>query len=138
MHLHDAAALQGPLMDALVRQAVFGADAEKELARWAIWELGQAAGVRSASIHDLYIARGKGLCGGFTVPAINVRGRTYDTARAIFRTAIAMDAGAFLFEIARSEIAYTEQRPAEYVAVVVAAALREGYRAPVFIQGDHF
>ncbi|MBI3568760.1 MAG: class II fructose-bisphosphate aldolase [Gemmatimonadetes bacterium] len=138
VHLHDAAALQGPLMDALVRQAVFGADAEKELARWAIWELGQAAGVRSASIHDLYIARGKGLCGGFTVPAINVRGRTYDTARAIFRTAIAMDAGAFLFEIARSEIAYTEQRPAEYVAVVVAAALREGYRAPVFIQGDHF
>src|SRR5918912_860439 len=43
-----------------------------------------------------------------------------------------------IFEIARSEIAYTEQRPAEYVAVMLAAALREGFRGPLFIQGDHF
>src|ERR1043166_3692573 len=62
----------------------------------------------------------------------------YDTARAIFRTAIRLDAGAFILEIARSEIAYTDQRPAEYVAVMLAAALREGFRGPVFIQGDHF
>jgi fructose/tagatose bisphosphate aldolase len=62
----------------------------------------------------------------------------YDTARAIFRTAIRMKAGAFILEIARSEIAYTDQRPAEYVAVMLAAALREGFRGPVFIQGDHF
>jgi fructose/tagatose bisphosphate aldolase len=41
-------------------------------------------------------------------------------------------------EIARSEIGYTDQRPAEYVSVMIAAALREGYRGPVFIQGDHF
>ncbi|MDF3053682.1 MAG: putative fructose-bisphosphate aldolase, partial [Geminicoccaceae bacterium] len=38
---------------------------------------------------------------------------------------------------ARSEIAYTEQRPAEYVAVVIGAALREGYALPLFVQGDH-
>ncbi|HEY7818177.1 MAG TPA: class II fructose-bisphosphate aldolase, partial [Vicinamibacteria bacterium] len=44
---------------------------------------------------------------------------------------------AIILEIARSEIAYTEQRPAEYVAVILAAALREGYPYPVFIQGDH-
>ena len=49
-----------------------------------------------------------------------------------------MNAGAFILEIARSEIAYTDQRPAEYVAVMLAAALREGFRGPVFIQGDHF
>jgi fructose-bisphosphate aldolase, class II len=67
-----------------------------------------------------------------------VRGMAYDTARAIFRTARTLDAGAFILEIARSEIAYTEQRPAEYVAVMLAAALREGFRGPVFIQGDHF
>jgi fructose/tagatose bisphosphate aldolase len=94
--------------------------------------------VRPASIHDLYMARGRNEVHGFTVPAINVRGASYDTARSIFRTAIAMKAGAFLLEIARSEIAYTEQRPAEYVAVMLAAALREGYRGPLFIQGDHF
>jgi fructose/tagatose bisphosphate aldolase len=71
------------------------------------------------------------------VPAINVRMLAYDTARAVFRAAKARDAGAIILEIARSEIAYTEQRPAEYVAVILAAALREGYRYPVFIQGDH-
>jgi fructose/tagatose bisphosphate aldolase len=62
----------------------------------------------------------------------------YHTARSIFRTANRLDAGAFICEIARSEIAYTEQRPPEYVAVIVAAAIREGFRGPVFIQGDHF
>ena len=131
-------ALASTGMDTLVRAAVFGDAMEREYARWLIWELGQAAGVRPASIHDLYLARGRGGISGFTVPAINVRGASYDTARSIFRTATAMKAGAFLLEIARSEIAYTEQRPAEYVAVMIAAALREGWRAPVFIQGDHF
>src|SRR5687767_2614497 len=134
----DEAPLATEQMDALVRQAVFGADAEREWARWVIWELGQAVGVRPASIHDLYVARGRGEVGGFTVPAINVRASAYETARAIFRTANKLDAGAFILEIARSEIAYTEQRPAEYVTVILAAALREGFRGPVFIQGDHF
>ena len=131
-------ALAGPAMDELVAAAVFGDGTVREYARWMIWELGQAAGVRPASIHDLYLARGRGEVHGFTAPAINVRGAAYDTARAIFRTAVAMRAGAFLLEIARSEIAYTEQRPAEYVAVMIAAALREGFRGPLFIQGDHF
>src|ERR671932_339267 len=93
---------------------------------------------RAASINNLYLARGRGEVGGFTVPAINVRGMAYDTARSIFRTAVRMQAGAFILEIARSEIAYTDQRPAEYVAVMLAAAIREGFRGPVFIQGDHF
>ena len=131
-------ALRSTAMDELVEAAVFGDGTAREYARWMIWELGQAVGVRPASIHDLYLARGRGEVHGFTVPAINVRGASYDTARAIFRTAIAMKAGAFILEIARSEIAYTEQRPAEYVAVMLAAALREGFRGPLFIQGDHF
>jgi len=134
----DETVLATEQMDQLVRQAVFGSETEREYARWVIWEIGQAVGVRPASIHDLYVARGRGEVSGFTVPAINVRAATYDTARAIFRTALRIDAGAFIFEIARSEIAYTDQRPAEYVAVVLAAALREGFRGPIFIQGDHF
>jgi fructose-bisphosphate aldolase class II len=125
-------------MDALVREAVFGQGQRRDHARWLIWEVAQAVGVRPSSIHDLYMARGRGECGGFTVPAMNVRGMAYDTARSIFRTANATNAGAFILEIARSEIAYTEQRPAEYVTVLLAAALREGFRGPVFIQGDHF
>ena len=131
-------ALAGPGMDELVRTAVFGEGTAKQYARWMIWELGQEVGVRPASIQDLYMARGRGEVHGFTVPAINVRGASYDTARAIFRTAKSMKAGSFILEIARSEIAYTGQRPAEYVAVMLAAALREGFRGPLFIQGDHF
>ena len=131
-------AIASPKMDALVRMAVFGEQDERDHARWLIWEIGQALGVRAASIDELYRARGRGQIRGFTVPAINVRGMSYDTARAIFRTAQRLHAGAFILEIARSEIAYTDQRPTEYVAVMLAAALREGYRGPVFIQGDHF
>src|ERR1035437_7343613 len=138
LRINDASAIASRRMDELARLAVFGNESERAWARWAIWELGQAVGVRSSSIHSLYIARGRGDCHAFTVPAINVRGRAYETARAIFRTAIKLDAGAFILEIARSEIAYTDQRPAEYVAVMLAAALREGFRGPVFIQGDHF
>ncbi|MFL5582994.1 MAG: class II fructose-bisphosphate aldolase, partial [Gemmatimonadaceae bacterium] len=136
--VRDERALASDRMDRLAREAVFGADAAREQARRLIWELGQVVGVRPASIHELYMARGRGEIGGFTVPAMNIRAATYDTARAIFRTAKKLDAGAFILEIARSEIAYTEQRPAEYVAVLLAAALREGYRGPIFVQGDHF
>jgi fructose/tagatose bisphosphate aldolase len=124
-------------MDRLASQAALGQEGEREDAHRLLWALGQAAGVRPASIHELYLAIGRGECGGFTVPAINVRMLSYDTARAVFRAAMARDAGALILEIARSEIAYTEQRPAEYVAVLLAAALREGYRLPLFVQGDH-
>jgi fructose/tagatose bisphosphate aldolase len=130
-------AKQNADIDALVRQAVFGTEDEKAHARWMIWEMGQKAGVRPASIHDLYMARGRGEVPAFTTPAMNVRIMSYDTGRAIFRAAKRLDAGAIICEIARSEIAYTDQRPAEYVAVMTAAALREGFVGPLFIQGDH-
>src|SRR6058998_1676342 len=131
------AARQSAALDELVRQAVFGAPQEREQARWLIWEIGQAGGVRPASIHELYLARGRGEVPPFTTPAINVRVLAYDSARAIFRAARRLDVGAVICEIARSEIGYTEQRPGEYVAVITAAALREGFTGPLFIQGDH-
>jgi fructose/tagatose bisphosphate aldolase len=137
VRIDDPKRLQSSAMDRLVFQAVFGTSVERETARWLLWELGQAAGVRPASINPVYRARGRGECGGFTVPAINVRCLAYDTARAIFRAAQAGKVGAILLEIARSEIAYTDQRPAEYVAVLLGAALREGWSLPLFVQGDH-
>ena len=135
--VRDAAKLRSAATDRLVWQAVFGSGDEREAARWLLWELGQATGARPASINELYMARGRGDVGGFTVPAMNVRVMAYDTARAIFRAALGGKAGAIILEIARSEIAYTEQRPAEYVSVMIGAALREGYTFPLFIQGDH-
>jgi fructose-bisphosphate aldolase, class II len=134
----DEGSIASPAMDSLVYTAVFGDEDSRDNARWLIWEIAQHMGAIPSSIHNLYLARGRGETGGYTVPAINVRSLTYDTARSIFRTAIKLNVGAFICEIARSEIGYTAQRPPEYVAVVLAAALREGFRGPIFIQGDHF
>ncbi|HEY9015292.1 MAG TPA: aldolase, partial [Gemmatimonadales bacterium] len=100
--VRDQAKLRSAATDQLARQAVFGTGQEREAARWLLWELGQITGARPASINDLYLARGRGECGGFTVPAINVRMLAYDTARAIFRAARAGKAGAIILEIARS------------------------------------
>jgi fructose/tagatose bisphosphate aldolase len=134
----NAAALSAELIDRLAWTAAFGADADlRGTARWIVRSLAAAAGIRPASIHDLYMAMGSGEASGFTVPAINVRAMTYETARAVIRSAKKLNAGAFIFEIARSEIGYTEQRPHEYAAVLFAAALREGFTGPLFIQGDH-
>ena len=134
----NSGALPRDVIDRLVWTAVFGQDAElRGTARWIVRSLAAAAGIRPASIHDLYMAMGRGEATGFTVPAINVRAMAYDTARAVIRAAEKVNAGAFIFEIARSEIGYTEQRPHEYAAVVLGAALREGFSGPLFIQGDH-
>ena len=130
--------LRDRAIDILVRDAVFGTEEVRTFARWLIWELGQALGARPASIHELYMARGRGECGGFTVPAMNIRGISYDVMRAALRAALQTDTAAMIFEIARSEIGYTHQRPAEYATVLIAAAIKEGYRGPLFIQGDHF
>jgi fructose/tagatose bisphosphate aldolase len=134
----NASAVSSEQIDQLAWTAVFGKDAElRGTARWIIRSLAAAAGIRPASIHDLYLGMGRGEASGFTVPAINVRAMAYDTARAVIRSARKLNAGAFIFEIARSEIGYTEQRPHEYAAVLLAAALREGFTGPLFIQGDH-
>lgn len=135
----DEAAVRGPVVDALVWTAVFAKDEpSKESARSRIRSLAEALGIFPWSIAELYAAFGRGEVSGFTTPAINVRAMSYDTARAAIRAAVKKDAGALIFEIARSEIGYTDQRPAEYAAVMMAAAIREGWNGPIFIQGDHF
>jgi fructose/tagatose bisphosphate aldolase len=126
-------------IDTAVKQAVFEADPAKKTGL--LNDIRQAAdesGIYPASIQGLYKASGKGLYKGVTVPAINIRGVTYPVARAVFRAAMKDDVGAFIFELARSEMDYTLQKPAEYAACVLAAALKEGYKGPVFIMGDHF
>ena len=126
-------------VDNLVWLATFGDANERPMCQWLVWELAQYQGVRPWSVFDLYMARGRReVPPTFTVPAMNLRTRTYDTARAVFRAAQKLKVGAMIFEIARSEIGYTEQRPAEYASAVLGAAVKEGYQGPVFIQGDHF
>ena len=135
----DEKRLRGELIDALIRTAVFSpAEETRAAARRLIRGAAAASGIYAASIQGLYEAMGRGEVSGFTVPAINIRALTYDAAQAVFRAALAAGAGAVIFEIARSEIDYTSQRPAEYTAAITAAAIKTGFRGPLFLQGDHF
>lgn len=95
-------------------------------------------GVYPFSIQALYEARAKDGWTHFTVPAMNFRTLTYDSARAVFRSAKKINAGAFIFEIARSEMSYTEQRPKEFASYIFLAAIKENFTGPIFLQGDHF
>ena len=125
-------------IDKIVIDLIFSDDsvAKKKLAA-KILKLAYKKGIYPSSIHDFYMASGRGEFSGFTVPAINLRSLTYDLARAMFRVSKKNDSGAFIFEIAKSEMGYTAQPPLEYTAVVLAAALKEEYCGPVFIQADH-
>ncbi len=135
----DAAVVRGGWIDRLTHNAVFAGDAAlRDRCRWLIRTTGQELGAILASIEEIYRAKGQGAYRNVAVPAINIRGLTYDVARAVLRALAAIDGGPVLFEIARSEIGYTFQRPAEYGACVMAAAIKEGYVGPLFIQGDHF
>ncbi|HWR90730.1 MAG TPA: class II fructose-bisphosphate aldolase [Dissulfurispiraceae bacterium] len=135
--LKDRQALRN-MMDSVIQDAVFEPDDARRKALFLIVkEAAKACGAVPASIQGLYEEMGRNYP-GFTVPAMNIRGLTYDVARAVFRKAKEMNTAAMIFEIARSEIGYTKQRPLEYTTVVLAAAVREGYEGPVFVQGDHF
>ena len=125
-------------IDNVVTELIMADDSatKKKLAK-KILDIAYKSGIYPASIHDFYIARGKGEFGNFTVPAINLRSMTYDLARALFRVGKANNTNAFIFEIAKSEMGYTNQPPVEYSSVVLAAAIKEGYKGPIFIQADH-
>jgi fructose/tagatose bisphosphate aldolase len=126
-------------IDILIKDAVFSTDAAQKAAGFsAVKKTAAEAGAFPASIQGLYDAAGAGKWKGLTVPAINIRMLTYDTAQAVFRAALKDNVGALSFEIARSEIGYTKQPPAEYAACVLAAAVKTGFKGPVFIQGDHY
>lgn len=138
VRVKDPAALRGETIDRLVHTAVFGDGEVRESARWLIWELGWEVGIQSASIDSLYQARSREEYANATVPAINVRAMAYDFARAIVASAKRRNVGAFIFELARSEMGYTDQTCAEFATVMMAAAIKEGHTGPVFIQGDHY
>jgi fructose/tagatose bisphosphate aldolase len=123
----------------LIERSVFGKGDEQAQARFLTRLISLELNVVPASIHDLYMARGRGdVPANFTVPAMNLRALSFDAAKAVFRAAEKIEAGAMLFEIARSEMGYTNQSPAEYATNILGAAISEGYSGPVFIQGDHF
>jgi fructose/tagatose bisphosphate aldolase len=137
--IDDEKAFRDAAIRDLAWTAAFATDDATQLAaQWLVWEASQGLGALSASIHELYMARGRGEVSGFTVPAINLRAQTFDMARMVFETAGSADVGALILEIARSEQTYTYQRPIDYSTAVLAGAIAANWRGPVFIQGDHY
>ena len=137
--IDDVARLRADGIRDLAWTAAFSDDpATVEVAQWIVWEAAQELGARSASIHELYLARARGEISGFTVPAINIRAQTFDMARVAFETAITEDVGAWILELARSEQTYTYQRPIDYTTAVLAGAIAADYQGTVFLQGDHY
>ena len=133
---HDA--IRGDFIERLVRTGIFPDGEIRDAARWLIRATAEALDIFPASINGVYMAAGRGAYQNITTPAMNIRTLTFDMARAVFRAAQRTGTASFIFEIARSEMSYTWQRPADYTAAVLGAAIREGWRGPVFIQGDHF
>ena len=136
--VRDVAGFRDDLIDRLVATSVFGQGIERDAARWIIRVAAPALGAWPASIHPLYMAAGRDEYANRTAPAINARALAYDTMRAVYRAARANDCKIMIFELARSEMSYTQQRPAEYASNALAAAIKEGHEGPVFIQGDHY
>lgn len=123
----------------LAEISAFEAGERQAMARYLVRAAAADLGIYPASIHELYMARGRGdVPNTFTVPAMNLRVMAFDCARAVFKAANDINGAAIIFEIARSEMTYSDQRPAEYTTSILAAAIAEGYHGPVFIQGDHF
>ncbi len=126
-------------IDYLIYSGVLSDDAQvRHLCRVYIRKLAKILHVYSASIHPLYKAFGEGKVNGFTVPAMNMRTITYDVAREVFKKALEHEASTFIFEISRSEHKYTLQNQDEITVCILAAAMKEGYEGPVFLQGDHY
>ena len=125
------------MLDRWARAALLADKDVRAAAGWAIREAAQHAGIVPSSIQELYIARADGKWDNKTVPAMNLRGWTYQTCRAVFRAARKLDAHMLIFEQAIGEWQYAEQPPSEFTAGVLAAALREGHVGPIFLQADH-
>src|SRR5918911_206122 len=138
VRVKNPATFRAETIDRLIHTAVFGDPDARTAARWLIWEAGWDLGIQSASIDRLYQARARNEYEGLTVPAINVRAMAYDMARAIVASAQRRGVGAFIFELARSEMEYTDQTCDEFATVMMAASIKEGHKGPLFIQGDHY
>jgi fructose/tagatose bisphosphate aldolase len=82
-------AITADKIDVAIEAAVFAPEEEpRQHYRREIKALASSLGIYPASIQSLYEAAGKGLYRNTTVPAMNLRGMTYQVARAVFRAAL--------------------------------------------------
>jgi len=139
LEIIDEVILRSEGIDYLAREAALNPDKDvKESAQYIIREVGLLLGIKPASNHDFYMAKKEGKWPNTTTGTFNLRAGVYQEARLLMRVVKENNIGAFGFELARSETRYTGQRPGEYVAMGIAAAIREGYEGLLFFIGDHY
>lgn len=135
----DPATLREKDIDTIIYNALFAPSPDVgSHAQSLIYRLSELLSIRPSSMHSIYHAFATNELKGFCTPALNIRTLTYDSATLIFRLMIDKRIGAVIFEISRNEMVYTDQNPRHYAVSVLAAAIKEGYQGPVFLQGDHF
>ncbi|MFH0739547.1 MAG: class II fructose-bisphosphate aldolase [bacterium] len=125
-------------MRKLIEKYIFGPEKNRAKIYNKVKNKALKRGVFLASIAHLYKEIAKGNVTDFSVPAFNVRTLTFDTAYSIFKAAKKAKAGAFILEIASSEMDYTKQSPEEFALCVLGGAIKAKYKGLVFLQGDHF
>ena len=87
VHLKDAEKFRAGV-DKLVETSALGSGAAQGWARFLVRKAALEMGILPSSIHDLYMARGRGdVPLTFTTPALNLRVLSYDAARAVLRVA---------------------------------------------------
>ena len=93
---------------------------------------------RSASIHELYMARGRGEVSGFTVPAVNLRTQVFDMVGAMCRAAQSIDCGTIISSSHAASRSTRSSGPASTSPTCSQVAIAAGWHGPVFVQGDHY
>lgn len=117
-------------IDAFARNAVFNDDPHiRRRLRYALREAAAVAGVVSRPLDGLLanLAESRSELG--TLLSFRLSGHCYDLARLILRTAVQHEAAGIVLEQG-----WTGQSPWEFSALMLAAAMREGWRGPLHLR----
>lgn len=134
----DQGKATGTLTDRLVYNSVFHPDTQiKATSRWLIKAMARASQIFPASISGIFEFSKHQGARNLTLPVFQITAFSYTMARSIFRAARENNACAFIFEIDSNQIFHGNQTSGEFSTIVSAAAIREKYKGPIFIQGDY-
>lgn len=129
---------RGVLTDRLIFNAVFHSETQiKATSRWLIKAIGQSLNIFSSSTHGLQNILNPPARKKMKTPVLQTPHLSYDIARAVFQAIQKHHMGPVIFELGESSMESENQSPGEFSATIFAAAIREEYQGPIFIQAHH-
>lgn len=131
----DAGRLREERIDALVYNAMFQpSERVRYFLAWLIRQVAAGNAIYPSSLQGWYARVGRGQAPSFTIPALRLRMISYAAGRAAFRAMRETGAGAVVFSL--DGAAKPAQSPLDYATCLLAAAIREGYEGPLFLEAD--